>query len=156
MIIIFLTGRLYFEILYSTGGGRPPRPISYHYLFVGSERPPEILQVWKIGEKQDQNLRQRFGGLLQKEFRGKREAQAMKPRRLIYKVGEVASMFRVTPFTVYRWVYQGRLKAIKSGKMVRITEGDLLEFKRNYSSRPLKSLERLGADVQRMGLKKRS
>lgn len=71
--------------------------------------------------------------------------------RLIYKVSEVAKMFRVTPFTVYRWIYQGRLKAIKGGKVVRITERDLFIFHRKYSSRPLKRLERLMADVESVG-----
>ena len=77
----------------------------------------------------------------------------MKPTRIIYRVGEVADFFKVTPFTVYRWIYSGRIKAIKSGKLVRITQGDLLEFKRKFSSRPLKNLERLMEDVERIGKK---
>ena len=70
--------------------------------------------------------------------------------KAIYKVREVADMFKVTPFTVYRWIYQGKLKAIKGGKMVRITEKDLLKFYMKYSSRPLRSLEKMTAKIEQM------
>lgn len=41
---------------------------------------------------------------------------------------EVADRFKVTRRTVYRWVAEGRLQALKAGKGVRITKSALEEF----------------------------
>jgi len=54
----------------------------------------------------------------------------------LYKVKEVADIFRVSERTVYNWVMFGYLRAIKVGDedgkgTVRITEAALKEFKEN-------------------------
>lgn len=43
----------------------------------------------------------------------------------VYKVDEVARMFKVSRITVLRWIKNGRLRARKLGKGYRITEQDL-------------------------------
>lgn len=41
---------------------------------------------------------------------------------------EVAEIFRVSPYTVLRWVREGKLGAIKIGKGYRFTEDNILKF----------------------------
>lgn len=43
----------------------------------------------------------------------------------LYSIEEVAKMFRVCKETVRRWIKEDRLKAIKIGKTVRITEDSI-------------------------------
>ena len=43
-------------------------------------------------------------------------------------IKEVAEKFGVHEQTVYRWVYKGKLKAIKVGGGLRVTEEQLKEF----------------------------
>ncbi|KKK46851.1 hypothetical protein LCGC14_3161080 [marine sediment metagenome] len=43
-------------------------------------------------------------------------------------IKEVAEKFGVHEQTVYRWVYSGKLKAIKVGGLLRVTEEQLKEF----------------------------
>jgi len=42
-----------------------------------------------------------------------------------FKVSEVAKQFRVSRQTVYDWIAEGRLKAVKIGKITRIPESAL-------------------------------
>lgn len=43
-------------------------------------------------------------------------------------VEEVAERLKVTPRTVYRWINEGKLKALKIQGIVRITEETYLNF----------------------------
>jgi len=55
----------------------------------------------------------------------------------LYKVAEIATLFRVAERTVYNWVEFGYLKAIKvrDGKgTIRIPEESLQEFLENYQT----------------------
>ncbi|EGD51739.1 DNA binding domain protein, excisionase family [Thermoanaerobacter ethanolicus JW 200] len=45
-----------------------------------------------------------------------------------YTVKEVAELLKVNIHTVYRWVREGRLPAIKIGDLVRIPESELNKF----------------------------
>ncbi|KAA5805957.1 MULTISPECIES: helix-turn-helix domain-containing protein [Thermoanaerobacterium] len=49
-----------------------------------------------------------------------------------YTVQEVAEMFKVNIHTVYRWIKEGRLNAVKVGDLVRITESELNKFIDSY------------------------
>lgn len=42
----------------------------------------------------------------------------------------VAEIFHVSPYTVLRWVREGKLGATKIGKSYRFTEANILEFVR--------------------------
>jgi excisionase family DNA binding protein len=46
----------------------------------------------------------------------------------VFTVDEIAHTYKVDRMSVYRWIYDGRLKSIKLGKSVRVTEKDLDEF----------------------------
>jgi excisionase family DNA binding protein len=46
-------------------------------------------------------------------------------------VEEVADRLKVTPRTVYRWIDDGKLKALKIGGVVRVTEEDYQSFINN-------------------------
>lgn len=46
----------------------------------------------------------------------------------LYLVGEAADYLRVNPQTIQRWVREGRLKALWSGRRMVFTEGQLREF----------------------------
>ena len=37
-----------------------------------------------------------------------------------YTVNEIAELFRVTPITVYQWIYKGKLPAVKIFNNVRV------------------------------------
>ncbi|HEY77073.1 MAG TPA: helix-turn-helix domain-containing protein [Thermoflexia bacterium] len=50
-----------------------------------------------------------------------------RPARL-FTVGEVADLFQVSPRTVFRWMAQGRLPAIRVGNITRIRPEDLEAF----------------------------
>lgn len=45
-----------------------------------------------------------------------------------FKVSEVASRFRVSRQTVYDWIAEGQLPAVKIGKITRIPESALAAF----------------------------
>ncbi len=47
---------------------------------------------------------------------------------MYYTCEEISKMFRVTPRTVYNWIYSGRLPAIKIGRDYRITDDDIKQF----------------------------
>ncbi|PKM83811.1 MAG: DNA-binding protein [Firmicutes bacterium HGW-Firmicutes-13] len=45
-----------------------------------------------------------------------------------YTPAEIAQMFKVNKATVYFWVKEGKLKAVRLGSLVRISEEALQEF----------------------------
>jgi len=45
-------------------------------------------------------------------------------------VREVAEIFSVCEMTVRRWIYSGKLKAVKVGRTVRIQESEIEKIKR--------------------------
>lgn len=49
-----------------------------------------------------------------------------------YSIEEVAKMLKVAYLTVYRWVRNGKLKAMKAGKQYRIRKEDLDVFLKGY------------------------
>lgn len=53
---------------------------------------------------------------------------------------QVASMLQVHPFTILKFIKQGKLKGIKLGRVYRITENDVREFlaERTIQTKPAK------------------
>ena len=49
-----------------------------------------------------------------------------------YTVAEVAAIYRVTTRTVRNWVYDGKMRAFKKGRMVRIAQSALREFDEDH------------------------
>ena len=47
-----------------------------------------------------------------------------------YKVTEVAQMYKVTRQAVYKWINDGRLRAVRVGSTTRIKRSDLEQFER--------------------------
>lgn len=45
-----------------------------------------------------------------------------------YTIEQVAEMLQVVYLTVYRWIQDGKLKAVKAGKQYRIRQSDLDKF----------------------------
>lgn len=45
-----------------------------------------------------------------------------------YTIQETAEALKVTPQTIRAWIKQGRLKSIRIGKPIFVTEQDLKEF----------------------------
>jgi excisionase family DNA binding protein len=45
-----------------------------------------------------------------------------------YTIQETAEALKVTPQTIRTWIKQGRLKSIRIGKPIFVTEQDLKEF----------------------------
>ena len=45
-----------------------------------------------------------------------------------YSIKEVAKMLKVAYLTVYRWIINGKLKAVKAGKQYRIKKSNLEIF----------------------------
>lgn len=45
-----------------------------------------------------------------------------------YTIEEVAEMLKVAYLTVYRWIQDGKLDAVKAGKQYRIKDSDLETF----------------------------
>ena len=45
-----------------------------------------------------------------------------------YSIKEVANMLKVAYLTVYRWIKNGKIPAIKAGKQYRIKKEDLNSF----------------------------
>jgi len=41
---------------------------------------------------------------------------------------EISKLLKVTRLTVYRWIKEGKLKAVKAGRAVRIRREDLEKF----------------------------
>lgn len=56
-----------------------------------------------------------------------------RPVRLL-TVGEVADLFQVSPRTVFRWMAQGRLPAIRVGNITRVRPEDLEAFFESHRS----------------------
>jgi excisionase family DNA binding protein len=48
--------------------------------------------------------------------------------RISYTVKEVAQALKVSPITIYRMVDDGRLKAVRVGRLLRFTPVDLKAF----------------------------
>ncbi len=48
-----------------------------------------------------------------------------------YSVKEISDQFNVNPTTVYAWIRQSKLKAIKLGGVVRVPQSALDEFLKN-------------------------
>jgi len=46
----------------------------------------------------------------------------------VYALDEVATILKVTRRTLYTYVHDGKLKAVKMGKYWRVAEGALVEF----------------------------
>ena len=62
---------------------------------------------------------------------------------------QVAQILEVHPFTVLKFIKQGRLKASKLGRVYRIREGDLEEFLELSSSRSSKTPESEEKDIKK-------
>jgi excisionase family DNA binding protein len=45
-----------------------------------------------------------------------------------HTVEQIATMLQVVPDTVYRWIKEGKLKAVKAGRAVRVSDSALQEF----------------------------
>ena len=45
-----------------------------------------------------------------------------------FKVAEIAKRFQVSPQAVYKWINEGRLKAVKIGDSTRVRSDHLSEF----------------------------
>lgn len=50
-------------------------------------------------------------------------------------VQEIAEKYKVTPAAVHKWIKEGKLKAIKLGRVWRIPESALREFLKQNSGR---------------------
>ena len=48
-----------------------------------------------------------------------------------HTIEQVAEMLQVVYLTVYRWIQDGKLKAVKAGKQYRIRQSDLDKFLEN-------------------------
>ncbi len=46
----------------------------------------------------------------------------------LYKVPEVAAVLRVKPPTVYDWIKNKKLNAIRAGRLIRVSEEQLADF----------------------------
>jgi len=46
-------------------------------------------------------------------------------RPKLYTPAEVADMLRVTPAAIHQWVKQGKIKAVRIGRIVRIPESEI-------------------------------
>lgn len=49
-----------------------------------------------------------------------------------HSIKEVAKVLRVAYLTVYRWIQDDKLKALKAGKQYRIRKNDLEDFLKSY------------------------
>lgn len=47
----------------------------------------------------------------------------------MYTIKEIAQKYRVRDNTVYRWIYTQGLQCVKIGRVIRVTEEQLTEFK---------------------------
>ena len=54
-----------------------------------------------------------------------------KPLGKLYTCNEIAARYGVRTFTVWGWIRNKKLPAIKIGKEYRIDESDLMEFERS-------------------------
>lgn len=59
----------------------------------------------------------------------------------LYKLDEVAEMLDLTKRTLYDYVKDGRLKAVKIGKFWRVSEENLQDFLQKGSKRPKEEQE---------------
>ena len=46
----------------------------------------------------------------------------------LYSIQEVATHFRVCTMTVYRWIREGTLNALRVGRQYRVRQSDLTAF----------------------------
>lgn len=53
------------------------------------------------------------------------------------KRSEVAKILQVNPLTVFRWVKEKRLTAVKNGRLLRFREEDVLSFLKPTNEKPL-------------------
>ena len=51
----------------------------------------------------------------------------------LFNIRQAAFILKVHPLTVRRYIKEGRLKAVKIGGNVRIKEGDLQEFNKDFT-----------------------
>lgn len=54
----------------------------------------------------------------------------------MYTRTQVAEIFNVSPWTVFRWIQQGRIKAIKIGRDYRIEQAEIDYIKQNGLREP--------------------
>lgn len=48
-----------------------------------------------------------------------------------YTIQEIAEQLKVAYLTVYRWIKEGKLEAVRAGKQYRIRQSDLDKFLKN-------------------------
>ena len=53
----------------------------------------------------------------------------------VYTCNEIAERYGVTVCTVYKWIRDGAMRAIRIGKAYRIKESAVLEFEEQNSTR---------------------
>lgn len=51
---------------------------------------------------------------------------------------EVAKHFSISKKTVFKWIYQGKLKAYRVGRIIRITQQSVIDMKKNCVIRTLR------------------
>lgn len=51
-----------------------------------------------------------------------------------YTVAEIASRFKAHPVTCRRWVREGRIKALRLGRLIRITAAEVERFEKEGSA----------------------
>lgn len=54
---------------------------------------------------------------------------------MVYTAEELAERWRVSPLTIYKLVNEGRLKAFRIQRSIRIKESDIEEFENRGGSR---------------------
>jgi len=52
-----------------------------------------------------------------------------------YTIQEVADVLKVAYLTVYRWIQDGKLEAVKAGKQYRITQSQINKFLKNKNGK---------------------
>lgn len=52
---------------------------------------------------------------------------------IFYTLEEIAQKLRVSYMTMYRWVKDGKLKAVKAGKQYRVKQSELDKFLEDQS-----------------------
>jgi excisionase family DNA binding protein len=56
------------------------------------------------------------------------------PQKSFFSTEEVAEIFGVRSKTVRKWIYSGKVRAVKVGSQWRIPRGELIEFAANNNS----------------------
>ena len=57
------------------------------------------------------------------------------PKKELLRPDEVAEHFSVSKKTVYNWIYQGKLKGYKIGRIVRVKQKSVIEMQKNSEIR---------------------